>query len=492
MDLLKNPFYILGATTRDDKHRIMDLTMTRRLFSDSAECEEAEAILKHPIKRISAEIAWLPGVDPERTDEILKRLETPDQNLHGNTGLTHIACANFLVSGLSRLTNLASSNVVEWILAIARASEAINSEAVRATLNEDRSASGFPQIPDLSTIDDEIRKQKNYYRQVITSVLENLSVNERARVLTLAIESSIGNDKTRCPILIEDLVTSYERGIEEFLEKKQKIIEAQDEKIRVMVDAKNPDSALRLIVNQLIQTVKEWDTIAQPIQLSKKSRGERHTASLEIAGRVRTLAVDLFNDYQKLDFSHQIINMLKEVFAEVIEVDELITVDLEALKKQTILARGIEKFEKINTQVEKLKEAADAKRPDTTLAPMVNQLIYTVKTWDTSTQPAEANNTVAIVVRNIALHLWNEHQKLDFAIQITDMLIGVFQGAHEVSTKLLEDRVALYGIEEQRKHRPLPKDDGLSGCLMNRIITYLVVFGIGGILALIGSLMEGC
>ena len=133
MDLLKNPFYILGATTRDDKHRIMDLTMTRRLFSDSAECEEAEVILKHPIKRISAEIAWLLGVDPERTDEILKRLETPDQNLHGNTGLTHIACANFLVSGLSRLTNLASSNIVEWILAIAQASEAINSEAVRAS-----------------------------------------------------------------------------------------------------------------------------------------------------------------------------------------------------------------------------------------------------------------------------------------------------------------------------------------------------------------------
>ena len=123
---------------------------------------------------------------------------------------------------------------------------------------------------------------------------------------------------------------------------------------------------------------------------------------------------------------------------------------------------------------------------------MVRQLIETVNTWEPYTQPNEANDAVAYSVRSIGLHLWNEHQKLDFAIQITDMLIGVFQGAHEVSTKLLEDRVALYGIEEQRKHRPLPKDDGLSGCLMNRIITYLVVFGIGGILALIGSLMEGC
>ena len=488
MDLLKNPFHILGATTRDDKHRIMDLTMTRRLFSDAAECEEAEAMLKHPIKRVSAEIAWLPGIDPERTDEILKRLETPDQNLSSNIGLSHIACANFLVAGLSRLTNLASTKVVEWILAIARASEAINSEAVRATLNEDRSASGFPQIPDLSTIDDEIRKQKSHYRQVITSVLKNLSVNERARVLTLAIESSIGNDKTRCPILIEDLVSSYELGVQDFLEKKQKIIEAQDENLRAMVDAKNPDTALQPIVDQLIQVVKDWDTIAQPIQLSKRSRGERHTASFEIAWRVRKLAVDLFRDHGKFDFSRKILNMLKEVFAEVPEIAEHITADLKAL-------RGFEKFEEINTFVEILKVAADAKSPDYTLTSMVNQLIQTVKTWEPTKQPFEANEVVAIVVRNMALHLWNEHQKLDFAIQITNALIGIFKyvnGMEDINRRLNEDIATLYSINMQRKsvieqQREIiieqQRKSGDDGCLP------IVIFGI---LGLIGALLQGC
>ena len=488
MDLLKNPFHILGATTRDDKHRIMDLTMTRRLFSDSAECEEAEAILKHPIKRISAEIAWLPGVDPELTDEILKRLEIPDQNLHGNTGLTHIACANFLVSGLSRLTNLASSNVVEWILAIARSSEAINSEAVRATLNKDRSASGFPQIPDLSTIDDEIRKQKNYYRQVITSVLENLSVNERARVLTLAIESSIGNDKTRCPILIEDLVSSYELGVQDSLEKKQKIIEAQDKKIRAMVDAKNPDTTLQPIVNQLIQTVKEWDTIAQPIQLSKRSRGERHIASFEIAWRVQKLTVDLFNEYLKYDFALQFLNMLLEVFAEVPEIVERITRNKKDLETQIHQVKGIEKFEKINTQVEKLKEAADMKKHDYTLTPMVNQLIQTVKTWETSGQPPEASGTVALTVRGIAFHLWSKHQKLDFSIQITNALIGIFKyvnGMEEINRRLNEDIATLYSINMQRKSIiEQQRKSGGDGCLLQ-----IVIFGI---LGLIGALLQGC
>ena len=342
LDLLKNPFNILGTTARDNRHRIMEIEEERSLLSDADECMEARAVLINPRKRISAEVAWLPCVDPDRTDDVLKQLDPPHQDLLNIIGLTPIARANVFTAGLSRLSNLTSNNLVDWILAIAQAFERIDPEEVQGTLNEERRLSGFPQITDLSVITAEIQNQRRYYSQTLSSVIKNLSVNERARVLTLAIESSIGNDKTRCPILIEDLVTSYELGVQDFLEKKQKIIEAQDEKIRAMVDAKNPDTTLQPIVNQLIQTVKDWDTIAQPIQLSKRSRGERHTASFEIAWRVRKLAVDLFRDHGKFDFSRKILNMLKEVFAEVPEIAEHITADLKAL-------RGFEKFEEINT-----------------------------------------------------------------------------------------------------------------------------------------------
>ena len=481
MDLLKNPFHILGATTRDNRHRIMELTEERSLLSDADECMAARSILIHPRRRISAEVAWLPGIDPMLSDEVLKRLDSPNQNLLNITGLTHIVRANLLVSSLSHLPNLSSSNVVEWILAIAQASEAINPEEVHAILNEDRRASGFPEITDLSAIDDEIRKQKIYYRQILTSVLENLSVTERARILTLAVEWSTGNDKFRCPILIEDLILSYELGVQDFLEKKQKIIEALDEKLRVMVDAKNPDTTLQPIVNQLIQAVKEWDTIAQPIQLSKKSRGERHTPSFEIAWRVRNLAIDLFNEYDKLDFSRQIINMLLEVFAEVPEIVEQITEDSRALEEQIPFVKGVEKFKEINGQVEKLKEAADAERPDYTLAPMVTQLIQTVKTWNTATQSDEANNAIAIIVRGIALHLWNEHEKLYYSIQITEALLGVFQGVNEVTHRLREDLGTLHEIRYKINQQAKKAD---TGCLLQ-----IVIFAI---LGLIGALLQGC
>ena len=504
MDILKNPFHILGATTRDNRHSIMELAEERSLLSDTDECMEARSILINPRRRISAEVAWLVGIDPALSDEVLKCLDAPTQSLLNIAGLTPIARANLLVSGLSRLPNLLSTNIVEWILAIAQASETINPEMVCAILNEDRRTSGFPEIIDLSAIDDEIRKQKSHYRQVLTTTLESLSVTERASILTMAIETSTGNSRYQCPILIEDLILSYELGVQDSLEQKQKIIEVQDEKLRAMIDAKNPDTTLQPIVNQLIQTVKEWDTLAQPIQLNKKSRGERHASSFEIAWRVQRLAVDLFNEYLKYDFSLQFLNMLLDVFAEVPEIVERITRDKKDLESRIHEVKGIEKFTKINTQVEKLKEAADTYKllnenpsPDYTLTPMVNQLIQTVKTWNTTTQPVEANNAVAITVRNIALHLWNEHQKLDFAIQIINALIGVFKGMngmHEVNNRLSQDITTLTNIHEQRRlqNQNRSEDSGLSGCLMDKIITYAVVFGIFGIIALIGSLMEGC
>lgn len=457
MDLLENPFYILGATPRDTRHKIMELAEDQSLLSDADKCMEARTILIHPRNRISAEIAWLPGVNPELTREILNVMKTPNQTLQSISEVTPITRANYFVSKFSRIRNFSTSNVVKWILAIARASEGIDSESVCLTINEDRSISGFPIIQDLSTLDTEIQKQKRYYGQTLSSAINNFSVNERAVVLTSTLETVSRDSKRHIPVLIEELIQTYEIEVTADLEKKQKIIEAQDEKLRVMVDAKNPDATLQPIVDQLLDTVRDWDTIAQPIQLNKRSRGERHGASFEIAKRVRKLSVDLFNDHGKLDFSQKITNMLKEVFAEVDEVDELIKTDLDALRMHANQANDIALIENIEVQARKLKTSSDAKDPDSILATLVTQLVTTVKSWDTSTQIQDANQVVAMIVRNIALHLWNEHGKLDFSIQLTEGLIGVFKdvnGINEIKSKLNQDIATLRSI--RLTHRPDP------------------------------------
>ena len=68
MDLFSNPFHILGASTRDNRHRISELADERSLLFDPNSCMEARSDLTNPRKRLSVEVAWLPGIAPNRVE----------------------------------------------------------------------------------------------------------------------------------------------------------------------------------------------------------------------------------------------------------------------------------------------------------------------------------------------------------------------------------------------------------------------------------------
>ncbi len=65
MDLLQNPFHILTATPRDNRRRIMQLADERSLLLDAGECMQARSDLTNPRKRLSVEVAWLPGAESQ-------------------------------------------------------------------------------------------------------------------------------------------------------------------------------------------------------------------------------------------------------------------------------------------------------------------------------------------------------------------------------------------------------------------------------------------
>ncbi len=333
MDLLHNPFHILNATPRDNRRRIMDLADERSLMLDSSECMQARSDLTNPRKRLSAEIAWLPGIGPKRAVEVLALLESSPFDLLGIDKLSSIARANLLAAGLSRLPDCSSDEIAEWILEISWAVEHIDIEELCAILNEERIVSGFPEITDLSAIEAEIQERRQHYRQVIKAALDNLPPRDLVEAVTIAVESATDDGEEQGPILIDDLVDSYEVEAQAFLEKEEGNIEVLVKKIRAAADAECPDSILAPMINQLIQIVKNWDTVAQPIQVSTKSRGLDHDASHRVAMLVRELAIDLFNEHGKLEFSQQLTNMLQEVFAEVGEVAERTAEDAEALEE---------------------------------------------------------------------------------------------------------------------------------------------------------------
>lgn len=331
MDLLQNPFHILNASPRDNRRRIMELADERSLLLDSSECLEARSELTNPRKRLSAEVAWLPGIGPKRAGEVLSLIQSSPTDLLAVDNLSSIARANLLAAGLARLPDLNADDVAEWILEIAWAFEDLDPDELSVIINEERIVSGFPEVSDLSAVEAEIQERRRHYRQVIKSALDNLSPKELVEAVTVAVESATDDGEEHGPIMIADLVDSYEVEAQGFLDKEEGNIRALVEKLRAAVDAERSDSTLAPMVNQLIQVVKNWDTVAQPIQVSTKSRGLDHDASHRVAGLVRGLVIHMFNEHGKLDFSQQLTNMLQEVFAEVGEVAERTTEDADAL-----------------------------------------------------------------------------------------------------------------------------------------------------------------
>ena len=248
--------------------------------------------------------------------------------------LSPIARANLLAARMLRLPDYTPDIVVKWIIAIVHAFEGINPEGVRVILNKERSTSDFPEITELPDIASEIQNLRHYYKQVIKFVLENiLSAKERVKAVMMVVESVTDSDTNHWPILIEDTVDAYEVGAETFLEIEQNNLKKHDQKLRIAAEKEEPETTFARMVGEFIQTVKDWSIIAQPILLKKKRQGLRHETSHRVETCVRQLAIHLFNEYDKLNFSQQILNTLKEVFTNVPEINDLITVDIETLKK---------------------------------------------------------------------------------------------------------------------------------------------------------------
>lgn len=466
MDFLQNSFHILSANPHDNRRRILELADERSLMLNSNQCTEARAELTNPRKRLTAEVAWLPGIGSKRIEEVLSLLESSPADLLAVDNLSSMARANLLAAGLARLPDHNAKDVTEWILKLAWAFEDLDADELCEIINEERTVSGFPVVSDLSAVEAEIQERRRHYRQVIKSALDHLSPKELVKAVTVAVASATEDGEEHGPVIIADLVDSYEVEAQGFLDKEEANIKALVEKLRTAVDGGSSDSVLAPAVNQLIQVVKNWDSVAQPIQVSAKSRGLDHEASHRVASLIRGLAIHMFNEHEKLDFAQQLTNMLQCVFAEVGKIVDSTAEDAIALgemAEKRVLHSEVSKIEELTTQI---KADIDGGRPDTYISPKVYQLCQLVMNWKIDPNH-DASKYIACIVRDLAIHMFNEHDNLDFAQKLTKALLRLFKDTGEISKRIADDAKTLqdtaaarsirsYPIPHQRQPNPQP------------------------------------
>ncbi|WP_244273754.1 hypothetical protein [Acidovorax soli] len=328
--LHQSAFAILGVTTRDNRKRIVESAEEKSLELDHDVCQKARSDLTNPRTRLSAEIGWLPGVSPRKASQLVENLVNDPMAIRQESGLPTLAHLNLLAAAFEAVDGKHDADdLAEFIMEAAYLAEDLTPEEVLRDINEDRAVSGFPEVRALDQIEAELTERKRYYRGAIKEAINRLPPMTLIRVMTETVDGVTSGGKDHAPGLIDDLVDSYEIETHGILQKEaenvQKLIKAARD------HAGSGETAVEPYVDKLDAVARNWDKIAQPIQLSSKARGIDHEASRDLAYEIRSLAIDLFNKHDMLAQSQRLTGLIQEIFAEVPEIADRVEEDADAL-----------------------------------------------------------------------------------------------------------------------------------------------------------------
>lgn len=328
--LHRNPFAILGASIHDDRRRISSLAEDLSLTADPEVCTRAKNDLISSRHRLTAEISWMPGVSPSHAKAFLGSLHTKVDLLRGRNTLPPLANANLIAAAFELLSPDTSADLwCEWIVAFANKVDSIDPEDVLEAINGDRATSGFPAIGDADAIETALRERRRQYSEAIRSALDELPSQVLIALVGKIVERTTDGGEDHAPQLIHDIVDRYEMHAGQFLDPEAENIEKLIAAIRR--DAPRGEAAVQKLVNRLDELLHRWDSVAQPIQLSKKAQGLTDDRSHALALKVRSLSVDLFNEHDMLDTTLKLNNLLSSVFAEIPAMEETLSADRKAL-----------------------------------------------------------------------------------------------------------------------------------------------------------------
>jgi hypothetical protein len=333
-----NPFYILGASLHDGRQDILELAEEKSLFEEEEKCIKSSSDLINPRNRLDAELSWVVShLDFDSIKSAFEHAVSAKDTLFRVSTLVHfdnLGKANLLVSAMvDKASSLSNGELTDWILEIADYYERVNSEDVANKLNDLRKGSGFPLISDVEMVSVGVQGRGKFFKNTLITILDALESSDIVECMTMVADSATNYGKIQPPKLIHDLVDAYEIEAQVFLDSEMENASYLIDEIAEKASSGDGLSTLNERVEKLIEVIQNWDSVAQPIQISCKSRGVRHKKSYEIFGNARSLAITLFNDHNHLELAKKITKTLQVAFEELDVAVEKASEDITALNE---------------------------------------------------------------------------------------------------------------------------------------------------------------
>ncbi|MDT3848343.1 MAG: hypothetical protein RPT12_15605 [Vibrio anguillarum] len=356
MNIIDNPFNLLKASIRDNKPTLVDLAEDYSLINNDDLGSKYFNELTSPRRRLRIEVSWLLGV----TDTIIKDLVNNIFDINfilKSTNLNPLSKANLLASSIEKQSSIDKKIAIELLHELSQTSEIIYADETQVLINQERKRSNFLMVESLEDIEQELEVRKKYYKDSLIGLLDTLSSNDIVEVVTEATLLETNNGKKHCSNLIKEIVGYYELKAQHFLKEEEKNIDTILSIIDDSLKSSTPQGSISVYVEELIRVLRNWDLVAQPIQILYMSQGLKHEMSNNLAYKVRNLSLKLFNEYDYVKLTQRLTHVLQEIFEEDFEFKERSEKDLsdidDILHDRELAEESSKKFsEEITYQVD--------------------------------------------------------------------------------------------------------------------------------------------
>lgn len=314
MDLKDNPFYILKLPCSATRLQIYSAAEELSLWETSDRLETAQSTLLKPDDRLAAEMDWFPGLDGNQLEEICSciahdrpiALQGDDPLANLNSLLYNIGFAQEPCDSLRNI-----------IMDADRVFGALMSADMRSRLSACHAMAGIPD-PKPSLINKQLKeKRAETVRSLDLMLKKQLSEEQRTELMT---EFGEGLQKSYSEI-IADLIDQYELRMHDRIENQERMINAEIQMLR------NSQHSLLLKehAKTLVQDVRAWDVLTQPIQLKWYANGMSYQSGKKLGDSLVKLVISFYNDKKDPDAAMYLLNEMKPVFKEIPDItDQLI------------------------------------------------------------------------------------------------------------------------------------------------------------------------
>lgn len=311
--LKQNPFFVLGASTTDDMHRLAQLADEAQLFGDDG-AEAAFAALTHTMHRLDAEVRWLPGAPGAAAQTIAayvrKKEPSAYPDLSGMPALAQLnACRALLetweIDDRESALALCRSLSVLW--------SGISAQEVMDLLNADRSAASLPLIVDVKDVYDRLDG-------LCAEIVGDLHSRIEAAGVNLC---DVMEDAARCygkarGRLLEAMIQAYALTADG---EKKRLEERMDTLCQQMIKAGNMLECSRM-KKDLLHVMDQWQRVTCPLRLLAQAKGKRDAQVRLIYDKLYVAASHMNNQYRLHRDCAQILRRCDDMFFDLPDVKE--------------------------------------------------------------------------------------------------------------------------------------------------------------------------